>query len=164
MSQQQISHACPGAAETQSGQQQLAAEGKTSLEFAEGSLELLRKLETSLQTSQRALLSGDLAALQQETCEQLRLQRALEVGSPTGAGTSDGYPEPDESASLTDLRAAQMRVLHLGRVQAAILARANRWLTTVSNLMAGPEAGYTSPAVRWMPPCFPPPPASSGVR
>jgi hypothetical protein len=149
-----------GAAERRSGAQRLAGPEKSPAEIAEGRLSLLKELETSLQASQRALLSGDLEALQRETCEQLRLQRALDAGWPPNRANSESNPPGNEFASSVDLRAAQMRVLHLGRVQAAILARANRWLTTVSNLLAGPEAGYTPPA-KWTTPCSPSPPASS---
>jgi hypothetical protein len=164
MGQQQISNAHLGAAETQTGVQRPAGPEKSPAEIAEGRLSLLKQLETSLQASQRALLSGDLAALQHENCEQLRLQRALEAcWPPNGARTGEGSPKPDEFATSNSLRVAQMRILQLGRVQAAILARANRWLTTVSHLLAGPEAAYTSPAIRWLPPCSPSRPASNGV-
>jgi hypothetical protein len=96
---------------------------------------LLGELEASLQASQRALLARDLAGLEERTGEQIRLRRSLEiVWSRAAAPGSD--PAPCNSAP---------RVLHLGRVQAALLARAESWLTMVSHLLAGPTANYAPP-------------------
>ena len=99
---------------------------------------LLTELEASLQASQRALLAHDLASLEHRTGEQIRLRRALEI-----FGTPDGAPLA-ESDLPHELRAAQKRVLHLGRVQLALLGRAQRWLRTLSHLMAGPGASYSA--------------------
>jgi len=155
MSHQLFSNAKFGTAEAESGKQPPAGPEKKADDIAESSLNLLRQLEASLQASQRALLSGDLEALQEKTCEQLRLQGALQAcWSQNGAGARESNPMLAEFAIASDLRAAQMRVLDLGRVQAAILSRANRWLTTVSNLLAGAAAGYSSPVKRWTP-CSP---------
>jgi len=51
---------------------------------------------------------------------------------------------PCESLYESGVRAAQRRVLYEGQVQAALLARERRWLTVLSNLLAGPEANYGS--------------------
>jgi len=96
---------------------------------------LLVELEASLRASQRALLSHDVALMERHTCEQIRLQRLLEVLW----SRRDAARDP---AFVVEMRAAQMRVLHLGRVQAALLVRAQRWQNMLSNLLAGPETSY----------------------
>jgi hypothetical protein len=102
---------------------------------------LLGELEASLQASQRALLSRDVARLEERTGEQIRLRRSLEiVWSRAAAPGSDAAP-----AVAGELGTAQRRVLHLGRVQVALLARAERWLSMVSHLLAGPTANYAPP-------------------
>ena len=115
MSQQLFIDMHLGAAETQSGAQPPASSESSSAEIAEGRLSQLKQLETSLLASQSALLSGDLEALQRETCEQLRLQRALDAGWLHNRADTESNPPGNEFATSTDLRAAQMRVLHLGR-------------------------------------------------
>ncbi len=96
---------------------------------------LLADLEASLADSrQQALLARDFTRFEQCTFrEQIGLHRALEVMWPLS--TCD-------LASCTALREAQLRVLHAGRVQAALLGRAQRWIRTLANLIAGPEANY----------------------
>jgi hypothetical protein len=107
-------------------------------------------LEASLEATQKAVLARDLAELEQGTRDQMRLQRALailwaEYGMPT-------QPSPSTTAWLqsfapqfaAEWRAAQMRTLQLARVQAALLARAQRSLTMIANLLAGPESSYGS--------------------
>jgi hypothetical protein len=108
-------------------------------EIAQAWLSLLAELEASLQASQRALLDRDVACLEQSSGEQIRLLHALEIFWPSPRND----PAQDDSALAAELRAAQMRVLHLGRVQAALLARAQRWLRTIENLLAGPATNYT---------------------
>jgi hypothetical protein len=105
----------------------------------------LFELEASLQASQRALLSHDVALLEQHICEQIRLQSSLEVLWSRDA-TRD-------LVFAAEMRAAQIRVLHLGRVQAALLVRAQRWQSMLSNLLAGPEASY-APPIGNMAPCI----------
>jgi len=123
-----------------------------SVEIASAQLTLLEHLEVSLQITQKALLARDLSALEQGTTEQMRLCRALEIlprrtavpaqnGDPL-QGALELRPEAELSAAL---QAAQARVLHLGRVQAALLVRAQRSLHMIANLLAGPQASYTPP-------------------
>ena len=95
---------------------------------------LLDAMEASFQSSQRALLSRDLAAIEQQTREQVRLRREFEALSRCGLVGSD-----------SDLRAAEEYVLHLGRVQLALVARAQRSLRILSNLLAGPQSTYGPP-------------------
>jgi hypothetical protein len=105
----------------------------------------LRELEMSLRASQKALLSRDVLRLEQSTRQQIGLRRALEILWPgNGMGSSEMHCDP---RLASELRTAQMRVLHLGRVQAALLRREQRWLRTLSNLLAGPEANYLPPAL-----------------
>lgn len=105
---------------------------------------LLAELECSLEAGQRALLSRDLAGLERATSEQIGLHRSLQaLGSQNGAPKNDATPL--DPALAAGLRAAQWRVLYLGRVQAALLTRAQRSLRMLSNLLAGPGASYAAP-------------------
>jgi hypothetical protein len=118
----------------------------------------LGELEASLLASQRALLSRDVAGLEERTGEQIRLRRSLEiVWSRAAAPGNDPAP-----AVADELGAAQRRVLHLGRVQAALLARAERWLTMVAHLLAGPTANYAPPGGN-PPPQYPARPSALGA-
>jgi hypothetical protein len=119
-------------------------------EIAQAGFALLRELEMSLRASQKALLSRDVARLEQSTHQQIGLRRALEILWPgNGRGSSEMHCDPPLAS---ELRTAQMRVLHLGRVQAALLRREQRWLRTLSNLLAGPEANYLPPDCPPLPP------------
>ena len=106
--------------------------GNPGLTLAAASAALLGELESSLAASQRALLARDVVSLDRATREQIRLRRALEILCA------------QKIVSAPELRGAQQRVLHLGRVQAALLVREQRWLTVLANLVAGPEASYAS--------------------
>jgi hypothetical protein len=108
-------------------------------EIAQARRSLLAELEASLETSQRALLARDVAGLEQSSGEQMRLLRALQIFWQPGLALDD--PVHD-----AELRAMQMRVLHLGRVQAALLARGQRWLRTIAHLVAGPATNYVPSA------------------
>ena len=109
-----------------------ASPGNPGPTLAAASAAVLAELESSLRASQQALLARDISSLEQATREQTRLRRALEI---LWARNVTFPPE---------LRGAQQRVLHLGKVQAALLAREQRWLTVLANLVAGPEASYNS--------------------
>jgi hypothetical protein len=130
------------------GQRNLRGRGN---ELAVASLAILRELEASLAASQKALLARDLEGITQGTREQVRLQRALgilwgksmsadEIGAPETALATQYGSEPDEFV------AAAQRVLYLGRVQAALLARSQQTLKMISYLVAGPNATYEPPA------------------
>ena len=87
------------------------------------------------------MLAHDVARLEERTCEQVGLRRSL--GILWDAAHPPGRDAAQHDLRLSaELRAAQIRVLRLGRVQAALLGRAQRWLRMVSNLLAGPEASY----------------------
>src|SRR5579863_6484663 len=86
-------------------------------EIASANRALLAELEASLQASQRALLAHDLASLEHSTGEQIRLVRALEIfGTPYGAPLAGSEFSHSSPQFADELRAAQKRVLHLGRV------------------------------------------------
>lgn len=120
-------------------------------ELAAASLAILKELETSLAASQKALLAHDLEGINQGTREQVRLQRALSIlwGKGTGedeiASTEATLETQDESDS-DELVIAAQRVLYLGRIQAALLARSQQTLKMISYLVAGPHATYEAPA------------------
>jgi len=105
---------------------------------------LLAELGASLEAGQQALLTRDLGGLERATSEQIGLHRSLHA-----LWSQNGAPEDDvpllDPALAAGLRAAQWRVLYLGRVQAALLTRAQRSLRIVSNRLAGPGASYTAP-------------------
>ncbi len=138
-----------------------AAVRSEDAEIAQASLALLAELERSLLAGQQALLSRDVVRVEQATHDQIRGQRALailwsreaagpEASDPGAPATAPPYRLPNcDVAVAAALRSAQMRVLALGRVQAALVSRAQRWGRTVSNLLAGPEASYVPPA--WPP-------------
>ena len=114
--------------------------------FAQAGGVLLGELESSLQASQHDLLSRNLAGIEQRTGEQIRLRRALKIlWSRNPLQSSD--PMPFDRAGAAKLLLTQLRVLHLGRVQAALLMRAQRRSRMLSHVLAGPGAGYAAPAV-----------------
>ena len=93
-------------------------------------LALLTDLELSLRASERAILSRDVAGLERATDEQANLGRRLVLLPVRGGAFSPTVME------------AQRRVLGLGRVQGALLERAQRRLRVLANWMAGPQAEY----------------------
>jgi hypothetical protein len=115
-----------------------------STEIVAASLALLAALEASLTASQRALLLRDATALAERTREQIALRLELEL--LWGKKSASRNPAHNDLALASALRPALLRVLHLGRVQAALLERAQRWLGMVANLLAGPAANYLPPA------------------
>jgi hypothetical protein len=98
-------------------------------------LQLLAELEGSLQVGQKALLNGDLAVMERSTCEQARLQHGL----------ADLVMRDSVNRGAKSVHDAQARVLHLGRVQAALLVRAQLRLRIIANLLAGAEGNDRSP-------------------
>jgi hypothetical protein len=110
-------------------------------------LALLRDLEASLEATQKAVLARDLDGLEQSTREQKQLQRALAIlWAESGTPPQASLPTRLESCAphlAAELRAAGMRVLHLGRVQAGLLVRAQRSLRMIAHLLAGPESNYS---------------------
>jgi len=138
---------------------------KAEDERAQPALALLAELASSLEASQRALLANDISVLQQATSAQVHLCHALRrlSTSPADQSTSPSVgacekstncplllplPFPSLFPSLssgTELRAAQERVLQLGRVQAALLIRSGRSLRILAHFLAGPGASYCPP-------------------
>ncbi|MGA1985060.1 MAG: hypothetical protein ABSG72_02235 [Candidatus Sulfotelmatobacter sp.] len=118
--------------------------------FAEAGVALLGELESSLEASQHALLARDLAGIERHTGEQVRLRRALEIlwsqNSLEGSDRVPIHPMLSVRAGAAEFGAAELRVLQLGRVQAALLRRAQRWSRMLSHVLAGPGAGYAAPA------------------
>lgn len=98
---------------------------------------------------QNALLSRNLGGLEQATRELARCFAALKQV----AGVSQGSKPPSEPRTALapavpqPLRDVQMRVLYLGRVQAALLARAQRSLSMLRNLLGESDATYAPPPV-----------------
>jgi hypothetical protein len=112
----------------------------TSPDIAYSCLALLSELEASFEASQQALMKRDLARLNELTREQSALRRKFSVFSAQDRSST--------KTSLRDyplapgLRSAAVRVLHLGRVQLALLDRAQRSMRAFSRLLVGPQASY----------------------
>ena len=105
---------------------------------ADSSLSLIEDIERNLLASQRALLSGDLHRLEKLTAEQGLFARKL-------ADVLRAF-SVSASAITREVRAAQLRVLHLGRVHIALLARQQQRLRTLRHRLAGPQSLYGPPA------------------
>jgi hypothetical protein len=115
---------------------------------------LLERLENSLAVSQKALLSLDVAAVELGTREQENLYRQIQVlfTHATASMPNDDHAEKTQSGQPISsanwpakLRATQTRILHLGRVQVALLSRAQRALNFVAHLKALSETIYAAP-------------------
>lgn len=110
---------------------------------------LLAELTGSLQGALASLLARDLDRLEQCTREQLRLQHTLSVLWTSAGwsleGTRDGSVHGIQR--LAELRPAVLHILHLGRVNAALLLREQRWLSLLTNLLSGPATAYGPPGL-----------------
>ena len=95
-------------------------------------LVLLSDLEASLRASHQAVLDRKVGRLEQLTAQQTSL---LETLSGLSAKRIPG-------TAPAALRSVQKRVLHLARVQLALIRRAQQSLRAVSNVAAGSQAGY----------------------
>jgi hypothetical protein len=106
-------------------------------------LAVLRELEASLLASRRALLALDLGAIERGTSEQAGLIREFDALLRPGlsAGTPERIPERIPERQET-LRQSAQRILEASRLQAALLARAQRKLRVLANMLAGPSASY----------------------
>lgn len=98
-------------------------------------LTMLSQLEASLHGSRKALLARDLAGVEQETREQRVLAGKIKAIlqqriAPLGSGLEE------------DLKQSGKRVLAAGRLQAALLARAQRQLRVLVNMLTDPSATY----------------------
>ena len=106
-------------------------------------LALCEELESNLLASQQALVSGDLSWLEELTGKQLLFERKL---ANLLASAREAPPVTADSAEMQcKMRAAQLRILHLGRVHMALLARRQRSLRTLRHRMAGRESFYGPP-------------------
>jgi len=96
-------------------------------------LELLLDLEASLRSSQSALLARDMPRMELLTRKQDELHHALSTILKSGSrpGTCDGT-----------VPAVARRVLQLGRVQCALLRRAQQSLRTSLYSAAGTQSEY----------------------
>ena len=131
--------------------------------FTPERLKLLRELEASLRGSRQALLALDLAGIEQGTREQVGLVRELQrfpepwmkmpgpgarleqrsegrENETRGTGTSERPAWSREMAA--EVRRSEEAVLQAARVQAALLARAQRKLRILANMLAGPTLNY----------------------
>lgn len=106
-------------------------------------LALLQQLEASLAHSHRALITLDLAAIQQGTRDQLTLCRNLAV-EIRQSHVAEGRDATESSQLSQELRRSEWNVLQAARLQAALLKRAQRKLVVIENMLAGAERNYAS--------------------
>lgn len=122
-------------------------------EIAQAVLGLLTEMEASLEASQKAVLTSDGRMLENCTREQVRLYRALEplLRLPAWPGTAGQKADkknvrPAEPgcppALAAEVLAAQQRVRHGARVQAALLRRARQFRRILANFAAAQGATY----------------------
>jgi len=117
--------------------------------FSEQTLRALGELEASLLGTQTAVLNGDLASLEHITHEQATRIKALQtmLEQANQPARREGAFEGPEATLSDGVRAAAAHVLQLGRIQMALLARVQRRLAILENVLAGPERSY-APAPR----------------
>jgi len=113
-------------------------------------LALLRQLAASLEGGQRPILALDVEQMQRHSTEQMRLCAALHTLASSSAQASSGScskaaagKEPPQLAR--ELEQAGQRVLHFGRVQAALLRRTRRFLGVLQNLEVSAGVTYGPP-------------------
>jgi hypothetical protein len=118
-------------------------------EIASASLAFLCELESSLQASQKALLTLDVAGIEQGTQEQIRLAGKLSSLLPEIRPDPAASAERLEMGTLpwalqweAEMRATANRVLALTRLLALVLCQSQQLLTVLSNLIAGTAASY----------------------
>ena len=115
-------------------------------------LALMNALEASLHRSRKALLALDLAGVERGTIEQTGLIRECgeilwsEVPIDLSAGTNKLEGQQKELLKK-ELGLCQQRILEAGRLQAALLARAQSKLRVLANMLAGPSVIYSPPVV-----------------
>src|SRR5229473_6116524 len=113
---------------------------------------LMSELEASLHGGRKALLALDLPGIERGTNEQAGLIREFEAllkrdmltpalekqpGEEAKAGLIAASPELEEK-----LRRSVCRILETARLQTALLARAQRKLRVLANMLAGPSVIY----------------------
>jgi len=99
----------------------------------------MRELEASLAGSRKALLALDLEDIERGTRDQVGLIRALETtGTSAEASSLRGLPP----SMAEELRRCEAGVLQEARLQAALLARAQRKLRILANMLADPSLSY----------------------
>jgi hypothetical protein len=143
------------------------ARSNGAMELAAASLAILQELEASLAASQQALLARNLEAMESGIERQQRLQRALAIlwgMNQRGGNAAMNQLKTANSLELNEntlrqpillpkelqgdarLQAAAANILHLARVQKALLVRAQQSLRMIGHLAAGAQANYQAPA------------------
>jgi hypothetical protein len=115
-------------------------------------LAILAKLDVSVVGSQKALLALDPEAIERRTREQIALTNELASSLDAAnlpANAKAGFSNqafPGAACGLQkELRNRAMRVRDAARLQLALLARAQRKLRVIANVLAGREAIYGNP-------------------
>jgi hypothetical protein len=116
-------------------------------------LALMRRMQASLFGSRKALLSLDLAGIEQGTREQVELSMKLEeeIGRAGALADNMGFTARApklESELDKDLRHCEHEVLQALRLQSALLVRARSRLRVLSNMLAGTSVNYGPPLTR----------------
>ena len=106
-------------------------------QLSESYVSLLGQLAASVEFSTQAVVCGELTRLEERTAAQQLLWQKISALLPC----FDHHANPDGPAAA-EVLAAQWRLLHRGRVQHALLQRAQQNLRAASNQLAGPHSGY----------------------
>jgi hypothetical protein len=113
-------------------------------------LVLFSALEISLFRSQKALLARDLSGILRGTAEQTILWREISTAIySTKIYTAAARPDALTAASHADFPAQlspwALRILHLARVHAALLVKAQRSLQMIASLAGALGTSYAPP-------------------
>ena len=103
---------------------------------------LLGELATSLDASQQVLLSGNVGRLEQLTAEQAGLWARILPLAEADHQRAQSAGVQAEGGGPGALLSAEKRILHLARVQQALLRRAGQRSRILSNLIAGTDSEY----------------------
>jgi hypothetical protein len=129
-------------------------------ELSAASLGILQEMAASLVASCQALLTRNLEAMENGIEQQQRLQRALAIlwkadtlwdfattnrPTPRQKTPCEAFLLPTDLRGDTQLLNSVAHVLHLGRVQKALLVRAQQSLRMIGYLAAGAQANYQPP-------------------
>jgi hypothetical protein len=133
-----------GPGKTNPGTQSAAGGGDLGValhesELLQSQLALLTEIEDCLRAIENALIIRNFEHLDEATARLARYRAELKKMPPI----VDSEPAIHPTRGVRQLREMQLRVLHRGRVEAALLARMLRSLAAISNLLAIPRASYS---------------------
>jgi hypothetical protein len=139
--------------------EEIPATAAAKHELLRARMAMMGELEASLQSSTEAILRLDLAGIEQRTREQAGLVRefAALLQAAGWPPSSEKKLTKDENRALPacapvaedELRKSRNRIVTAARLQSALLARAQRKLRVLANMLAGPGVTYGPFAAEW---------------